>query len=101
MLNAAKALARDADAEAFATKVNGAPLTDAPNRAQFLDEVDGMRRELVDANSFHPGRIVSAAHAEVRKHVAFMGRDRALDDDVAAAVRMVESGAVLAASRSA
>ena len=101
MLGAAKALARDADVQAFAAKIQGAPLPDAPNRAQFIDEVDGMRRELIDADSFHPGRIVAAAHAEVRKHVAFMGRDRALDGDVAAAVRMVESGAVLNAARNA
>ena len=66
-----------------------------------MEEVEGMRRELIDADSFHPGRIVSAAHAEVRRHVAFMGRDRALDGDVAAAVRMVESGAVLMAAREA
>ena len=101
MLNAAKALARDADAETFAGKIHGAPLPDAANRAPFIDEVDGMRRELIDADSFHPGKIVAAAHAEVRKHVAFMGRDRALDGDVAAAVRMVESGVVLAAARNA
>ncbi len=101
MLNAAKALARDADAETFAGKIQGAPLPDAANRAQFLDEVDGMRRELIDADSFHPGDIVAAAHAEVRKHVAFMDRDRALDGDVAEAVRMVESGVVLAAARNA
>ena len=101
MLNAAKALAQEADLDAFAAKIQGAPLPDAPNRAGFMEEVGGMRRELIDADSFHPGRIVSAAHAEVRRHVAFMARDRALDGDVAAAVRMVESGAVLMAAREA
>ena len=45
--------------------------------------------------------LVTAAHAEIRRHLAFMGRDRALDGDVAAAVAMVESGAVLAAARAA
>ncbi len=101
MLDAAKDLARDADAEAFAAKIHGAPARDADNRVQFIDEVDGMRRELVAIGDFHPGRIVAAAHDEVRKHVAFMGRDRALDGDVAAAVRMVESGVVLAAASNA
>ena len=101
MLNAAKALAQEADLDAFAAKIQGAPLPNAPNHTSFMEEVEGMRRELIDADSFHPGRIVSAAYAEVRRHVAFMGRDRALDGDVAAAVRMVESGAVLAAAREA
>ena len=101
MLNAARALARDADAETFAAKINGAPLPDAGNRDRFIDEVDALRRELAEAESFHPGHIVAAAHAEIRRHLAFMGRDRALDGDVAAAVAMVESGAVLAAARAA
>ena len=99
MLNAAKALAERVGVEEFALKVQGAPAADAANRAQFLAEVDALRRELMQAESFHPGNAVAAAHAEVRKHVAFMGRDRALDGDVAAAVRMVESGVVLAATR--
>lgn len=101
MLNAARALARDADAETFAAKINGAPLPDAGNRDRFIDEADALRRELAEAESFHPGHIVAAAHAEIRRHLAFMGRDRALDGDVAAAVAMVESGAVLAAARAA
>ena len=99
MLNAAKALAERVGVEEFALKVQGAPTADAANRAQFLAEVDALRRELMQAESFHPGNAVAAAHAEARKHVAFMGRDRALDGDVAAAVRMVESGVVLAATR--
>ena len=101
MLNAARELARRVDAEAFAAKIPNGPLPDAGNRARFIDEVDALRRELADAESFHPGRIVAAAHAEVRRHLSFMGRDRALDGDVAAAVAMVESGAVLAAARAA
>lgn len=101
MLNAARELARRVDAEAFAAKIPNAPLPDAGNRARFIDEVDALRQELAEAESFHPGRIVAAAHAEVRRHLSFMGRDRALDGDVAAAVAMVESGAVLAAARAA
>ena len=99
MINAARDLATRCDAETFAAKVQGGPLPDAGNRTLFLSEVDALRQELADADAFHPGRAVAAAHAEVRKHLAFMPRDRALDGDVAAAVRMVESGAVLAAAR--
>ncbi len=99
MINAARDLATGGDAQAFAAKMQCAPLPDAGNRAQFLEEVDGLRAELADAAAFQPGRAVAAAHAEVRRHIAFLAHDRALDGDVAAAVRMVESGAVLAAAR--
>ena len=99
MLHAAQHLARSVDAKSFSAKVAGAPVDASSDRTQFLDEVDGLRRELGVDEGFHPGRIVAVAHAEVRRHLAFMGRDRALDGDVAAAVRMVESGAVLDAAR--
>ena len=99
MLNAARELSSRTDAGAFAAKVQGGPLPDADNRAAFLEEVEALRQELAATDGFRPGRAVAAAHAEVRRHVAFMARDRALDGDVAAAVRMVESGAVLAAAR--
>ena len=101
MINAARDLAARCDAEGFAAKVQGAPLPDAVNRTGFIEEVDALRRELAGCDAFHPGAGVAAAHAEVRRHVAFMGRDRALDADVAAAVRMVEDGSVLAAARKA
>ncbi len=99
MLNAARELSSRTDAGAFAAKVQGGPLPDADNRAAFLEEVEALRQELAATDGFRPGRAVAAAHAEVRRHVAFMARDRALDGDVAAAVRIVESGAVLAAAR--
>lgn len=99
MINAARDLARSADAEAFAGKVQGGPATVTGNCDLFISEVDALRQELAEAEPYHPGRAVAAAHAEVRKHVAIMRRDRALDGDVAAAVAMVESGVVLAASR--
>ena len=101
MINAARDLAARCDAEGFAAKVQGGPLPDAVNRPGFIEEVDALRRELAGCDAFHPGAAVAAAHAEVRRHVAFMGRDRALDADVAAAVRMVEDGSVLAAARKA
>lgn len=101
MLKAACDLAARGDAEQFALKVQGGPLPDAGNRSAFVDEVDALRRELADAQGFHASVAVAAAHAEVRRHIACMPRDRALDGDVAAAVRMVETGAVLAAARKA
>ncbi len=99
MINAARDLAGRTDAEGFAAKVRGGPAPGADDRELFLQEVDALRAELAGAEPFHPGHAVAAAHAEVRRHVAVMRHDRALDGDVAAAVAMVQSGAVLAAAR--
>ncbi len=101
MINAAHDLADRADAEAFAAKVQGGPLPDAPDRAAFVAEVDGLRAELAQAEAYRPGRAVSAAHAAIRQRIAFLDRDRAMDGEVAVAVRMVADGSVLRASRSA
>ena len=101
MINAARDLADRADAEAFAAKVQGGPLPDAADRAAFLAEVDGLRAELSAAEAFKPGVAVAAAHAAIRQRIAFMGRDRAMDGEVAAAVRMVADGSVLNAARAA
>ena len=101
MINAARNLADRADAEAFAAKVQGGPLPDAADRADFVAEVDGLRTELANADAFKPGVAVAAAHAAIRQRIAFMGRDRAMDGEVAAAVRMVVDGSVLAAARNA
>ena len=49
----------------------------------------------------HPGRAVAAAHAAIRERIAFLDRDRALDGDVASALRMVADGSVLAVARAA
>ena len=101
MINAARDLADRADAEAFAAKVQGGPLPDAADRAAFLAEVDGLRAELSAAEAFKPGVAVAAAHSAIRQRIAFMGRDRAMDGEVAAAVRMVADGSVLNAARAA
>ena len=101
MINAARDLADRADAEAFAAKVQGGPLPDAADRAAFVAEVDGLRAELSAAEAFKPGVAVAAAHAAIRQRIAFMGRDRAMDGEVAAAVRMVADGSVLNAARDA
>jgi histidine ammonia-lyase len=99
MINAARALARAGDAETLASKVQGAPPTGHPDRAGFLAEVDALRRELADSDDFHPGVAVAAAWAALREAIPFMGRDRAMDGDVATAVRLVQEGGLLSAAR--
>ena len=101
MINAARDLADRADAGAFAAKVQGGPLPDAADRAAFVAEVDGLRAELSAAEAFKPGVAVAAAHAAIRQRIAFLGRDRAMDGEVAAAVWMVADGSVLNAARAA
>jgi histidine ammonia-lyase len=101
MINAARDLAARSDAEAFASKVQGGPLPGDAMRAEFLAEVDGLRAELAQSDGFRPGRAVAAAHAAIREHIPFLGRDRALDGEVATAVRLVAEGRVLAAARGA
>ena len=99
MINAARDLSDRGDAAALAGKVRNAPLPDDPARAEFLDEVEGLRRELSAADAFHPGRAVAAAHARIRECIAFLGADRALDGDVAIAARLALDGSVLGAAR--
>jgi histidine ammonia-lyase len=67
--------------------------------ANFLAEVEGLRAELANSDAFHPGNAVARAHAAIREHVPFLARDRALDGEVATAVRLVRDGVVLAAAR--
>lgn len=101
MINAARALARSADAEALAAKVQGAPLPGHADRAPFLAEVEGLRQELAGSPEFEPGVAVRAAWATLREAIPFMPRDRAMDGEVAAAVELVRSGRLLAAARAA
>ncbi len=97
MINAARALARRADAQALAAKVQGGPEPDAPLRARFLVEVEELRAQLAAADAFHPGTAVARAHARIREAVPFLDRDRALDGEVATMVQLVASGALLEA----
>src|SRR5690606_10908493 len=97
MINAARALARRADAQALAAKVQGGPEPDAPLRARFLAEVEELRAQLAAADAFHPGTAVARAHARIREAVPFLDRDRALDGEVATMVQLVSSGALLEA----
>jgi histidine ammonia-lyase len=100
MINAARRLASEGDVEALAAKVAGAAVAGA-DREGFLAEVGSLRAELAAAPEFQPGRAVRAAHKTLRKYIKFMGADRAMDGDVAMAVRLVEEGTVLRAARDA
>lgn len=97
MINAARDLARRSEAADFARKVQGS--TDMG--AVFLAEVEGLRAELAEADEFHPGHAVAAAHAALRAEIAFLDRDRAMDGEVATIVRLVESGKLMDAARTA
>jgi histidine ammonia-lyase len=101
MINAARDLARRVDAAGFASKVQGAAGHGQADDAGFLAEVDGLRDELARAAEFQPGRAVGAAHAVIRASIPFLDRDRALDGEVATALRLVADGDVLAAARTA
>jgi len=99
MINAARELAGRTDAAAFAVKVQGGPIGGADGAGIFREEVEGLRAELAKSGEFHPGDAVSAAHAALRGEISFLERDRAMDGEVAAAVRLVESGKLLDAAR--
>jgi histidine ammonia-lyase len=99
MINAARGLAERVDAEGFAAKVQGGPSASAADRAGFITEVDALRAELAAAEPFHPGAAVARAHAALREAIPFLDRDRAMDGDVATAVRLIAEGTLLAAAR--
>jgi len=101
MIDAARRLAAASDAEAFAAKIQNAPAGEAGDRAAFLAEVDGLRRELAEAGPLHAGDAVAAAHGQIRKSIRFLDRDRALDAEVATIVRMVADDSILSAARAA
>ena len=101
MINAARALAGRSDATAFSAKVQGGPLPGHADADAFLADVEALRADLAAADAFQPGHAVAAAHAAIRTRIRFLGRDRALDGEVVAALRMVADGSVLRASRAA
>jgi histidine ammonia-lyase len=96
MINAARDLARRADAAALARKVHGVGEAD-PRHPALMAEVEALRAELAQADAFHPGTRVAAAHAAIRERIPFLDRDRALDGEVATAVQLVADGSLLAA----
>lgn len=95
MINAARALARRADAAALAAKVQGGPAAGGTGRERFLAEVEALRAQLAASDAFHPGAAVATAHARIRQAVPFLERDRALDGEVAAMVGLVASGVLV------
>ncbi|GAA4868388.1 HAL/PAL/TAL family ammonia-lyase [Luteimonas vadosa] len=97
MINAARDLARAGDAETLAAKIHCAPLPGSPQRQRFLDEVEALRSELAEGGAYQPGGAVARAHAALREAIPFLDHDRALDGEVAAAVRLVAEGCLLAA----
>ncbi|KRG70941.1 HAL/PAL/TAL family ammonia-lyase [Pseudoxanthomonas dokdonensis] len=97
MINAARQLAREADAETLAGKIAGGPMPGAPGREAFIAEVEALRAELAASEEFHPGTAVAAAHRVVRERIPFLERDRALDGEVATAIQLIASGDLLRA----
>ena len=99
MINAARDLARRADADVLAGKIACAPRHGGDAYPGFLDEVEALRAELAAAEAFHPGRVVAKAHARIRESIPFLARDRALDGEIRLAVALVADGSILAAAR--
>ena len=94
MLNAARRLARRGDWRALAAKIGGAPEAGHPQHAQFEQETRTLMQALAAAPEFRPGAAVARALEAIRREVAFMPRDRAMDDDIARMVALVRRGAV-------
>jgi len=101
MIDAARALARDGDAAALAAKIPTSLRAGDAGYDEFMAEVEQLRRELAASAEFVPGRAVQAAWSALRESIPFMGRDRAMDGDVATAVRLVREGRLLSAARAA
>ena len=101
MIHAAQTLAARSDAAGLARKIHGGATDDAAVRTAFIGEVEGLRAELASAPSFTPGKAVDAAWRALREHIPFMARDRAMDGDVATAMRLIEDDTLLKATRSA
>ncbi|HTA65119.1 MAG TPA: aromatic amino acid lyase [Xanthomonadaceae bacterium] len=101
MIHAVQALAARSDAAGFARKMHGGTTDDPAVRTAFIEEVEGLRAELASAPSFVPGKAVDAAWRALREHIPFMARDRAMDGDVAMAMRLIEDDTLLKAARAA
>jgi len=101
MIHAAQSLASRSDAAGLARKINGGPAEGDASRTAFIAEVEQLRSELAAAPAFVPGKAVEAAWRAVRQRIPFMARDRAMDGDVAMAVRLIEDDTLLEAARTA
>lgn len=93
MLHAARQLAAEGGWQALAAKVDNSPPPGHAQRAQFEREVQALAKQLAESGPFGPGAAVRTAHARVREAIAFMHRDRAMQQDVAAACRLVRERA--------
>ncbi|MEP6939685.1 MAG: aromatic amino acid ammonia-lyase [Rudaea sp.] len=96
MLNAARTLAARGDWQALASKVAGAPRPEQASHAQFVEEVKKLMGALADSEEFHAAGAVRKAFARVRERIAFMPRDRAMDQDVSRVCALVASFGLLA-----
>ena len=92
MLNAARRLARRGDWRVLAAKIGGAPEAGYPQHAQFEQETRALMQALADAPEFRPGAAVARALEAIRREVAFMPRDRAMDGDIARMVALTGQG---------
>ena len=95
MLNAARTLAARGDLQSLAAKISGAPKPDAPNHAQFADEVRKLMAALAASEEFRAGSAVRTAFAKIRQRIGFMQRDRAMDQDVQRVCELVASRELL------
>ena len=101
MINAARDLADRSDAAALAAKVQGGPLPEQSGPRRLPRRSRGSARRTGAG-----GRLPSGTRGRRRacrdpREIPFLDRDRALDGEVATAVRLVAEGRVLAAARAA
>ena len=101
MINAARKLSAGGKPSDLEAKIRNSPRADDPRFTAFQLEVNGLFEELSAVADFKPSPAIAAAHAAVRKRIAFMDRDRALNNEVMQAVDLVHSGEVLQAVRGA
>ena len=76
----------------MAAKISNAPSAAHPQFAQFKDEVTNLMTALAAQSDFHAGSAVRDAFATIRKNIAFMQRDRAMDADVRRITKLVAAG---------
>ncbi|HJR10213.1 MAG TPA: aromatic amino acid lyase, partial [Rhodanobacteraceae bacterium] len=93
MLDAARRLAAKGGWQALAAKIDNPPPVADAQRPQFESELQALAKQLADAGEFRPGRAVADAHERLRKPIAFMHRDRAMQHDIAEACRLVRERA--------
>lgn len=94
MLDAARRLAGRGDWQALAAKIGNAPTVDDPDRAAFEQDVRALADALANGG-FHAGAAVERACAQIREHIDFMPRDRAMDGDIRAICELVATGELL------